>query len=51
MCEQDALGCWLVLDTRKPIRCLAGPFFRINQAKVGAERLAADKPENYRVKS
>lgn len=48
-CEQDVLGSWIVTDTRRPHRRLAGPFSRLNQAKVGAERVLADKPTRYRV--
>lgn len=45
MCEQDAVGAWIVVDTRKPDRRLAGPFSRINQAKVAAGRLVDENPK------
>jgi hypothetical protein len=49
MCETDALGTWLVLDIRKRSQRLAGPFFKISQAKGAAECLVMAHPALYRV--
>jgi hypothetical protein len=47
--ELDALGTWFVFDTRDPHTRVSGPFFKLQQAKVAAERLVEADPGCYRL--